>query len=135
MNNCITFLLITDKEWINEISLITDNMQDANSGDSIQVQICQNQQCCKTPTLPGKYERGSTSKFTGFDLGICYNMPINVEEDIKVTINTISTDGWKGAFVTIHSTFDRASKCYISKWLDLPESESYESTCHQEGNH
>ena len=106
-------------------------MQDANSGDSIQVQICQNQQCCKTPTLPGNYERGSTKKFTGFELGKCYNMAINVEEEIQVTINIVSTDGWRGIFATIHSSFDRTSKCPISEWVDqVPGKESYETTCH-----
>ena len=121
-------------------------MHDAKSSDSIQIQICQNQNCCKTPTLPGTYAKESTEMFSGSKLGECENKTINLNEPINVILNSISTNAWKGKLATITtapstppvgnmtSTQKFSYKCIITTWLDVNETESFETTCYNTGN-
>ena len=91
------------------------------------------EQCCQTPILPGYYAKGSTSKFSGSDLGECENMAVKIEEPIEATIiMPTSTNGWLGTSVTIRSFSNQASLCPITSWIDNNDSNapnSHETTC------
>ena len=107
------------------------------------MQICQNYFCCQTPTLSGIYAIGTTKIFSGSQLGECENAAINTNEPIHVTLNTISTDGWKGTVATIHTVSNHENiyyLCSITSWLDSGSGavgpDNFETTCTTiAGNH
>ena len=133
INLSFELFYFTDK--IRKIKLTTGTILFADSSESIQIQICQNRDCCQTKTLPGHYARGSTISFSGSTLGECENKKIDANnEAIEITPKTLTSDGWRGTLTTIHTTNqENPYECIITRWIDkgffAVGPEKYETTC------
>ena len=111
-------------EKINGLSLITNSGKWDASKNSIKVQICQNNVCCKTSILPGKYEKGTRMEYSGSDLNNCENWPISNNKEIKAIVYHTNEDGWSGD-IWLHSTFNSFRTCSVI-WI---QNENKEIQC------
>ena len=121
--------------------MVKTSTQDyADSSNNLDIKICQDQKCCNTDTLTGKLDKGSEKYFFPENFGECHEFEINSNEDIDVTFNQVSTDGWRGELVKI--VFNKELDyyfygCPITTWLDVNSQEddgennpsSFETVC------
>ena len=80
------------------------------------------QKCCETPILPGTYEKGSITTFSGTNLGECDSASINMLEPVEATvIMPSSTNGWGGTSINIYSSSGHYVNCPVTLWIDTDE--------------
>ena len=81
------------------------------------------EQCCETPILPGKYDKGSALTFSGLYLGECNNRIFDINEPIQATITMPSSgNGWGGSSIHIHTINDVTLHCPVDTWIDTDKS-------------
>ena len=115
---------MADYQLINEIRIITDTEGNSGCDNCIQIKICQDQSCCTTSSQLGQLNLGTTLKILSKShLADCATQKLNINSNapINVTLNHLTTNGWKGKTITIH-TPKAYYICLITKWLDSDDS-------------
>ena len=115
----------------------TSTQDYADSSNNLNIQICQDQKCCTTGTLTGSFDKGSTKKFSYWEIGECRSFELNSKEDIDVTFNQLTKDGWRGELLSIATITKNTIagkdaivkyECPITTWLDVDPTEGYSSS-------
>jgi len=112
----LTSYQATCSPGISGVSVITRDIQWADSEDNLRLRICQGTSCCNTNKLPGKYPQGETATWTEFAvLNDCLGMTINVNENVEVTIDGSDLpDGWIGQAISISTMNGQSTYCPIN---------------------
>ena len=112
----------TLSDSITEIVLATADETYAGSENTIKVKICQELNCCETPILQGRYERGSLTTFSGKDLGDCEYESIDINLPIEATAivpSNAPADGWIGTSININYVSGHSAICPLNNtWID-----------------